>query len=70
MASTNVDQILKLCDEYTPSSPPQYFFDHNPETFAGFNIEILIIYHSGLQVLRCIGVVSSIFLTGPELVPR
>ena len=52
MASTNVDQILKLCDEYTPSSPPQYFFDHNPETFAGFNIEILIIYHSGLNNIR------------------
>ena len=39
MASSNVDQILKLCDEFTPSSPPQYFFDHNPETFAGFDID-------------------------------
>lgn len=51
MASTNVDQILKLCDEFTPSSPPEYFFDHNPETFAGFNIEIQIIYHCSQYLL-------------------
>ena len=75
MACTNVDQILRLCDEFTPSNPPQYFFDHNPETFAGFYIQIyIIIFKMEIQFyqgyLRCTGVASSIFLTAPEPVPR
>ena len=36
MTSKTIEQILTFCDEYTPCDPPEYFFDHNPETFPGW----------------------------------
>ena len=27
-------QLLSLCDEFTPSRPPVYFFDRNPDNFC------------------------------------
>ena len=41
--SNNVEEILELCDEYTPSDPPEYFFDRNPENFPS----VLEMYRSG-----------------------
>ena len=38
-----VDKILTLCDEFLPGSPPEYFFDYNPESFPG----ILEMYRTG-----------------------
>ena len=28
-SSEDLDEILQYCDEYTPSNPPQYFFDRS-----------------------------------------
>ena len=41
--SETIEEILTLCDEFVPGNPPEYFFDHNPETFPG----ILDMYRSG-----------------------
>ena len=35
MSLTNQQEILDLCHELTPSDPPEYYFDRNPEIFAG-----------------------------------
>lgn len=35
MSSNTTQQVLELCDEFSPSQPQQFFFDRNPETFAG-----------------------------------
>ena len=34
MSCTGVKEILKLCEEFIPGDPPEYFFDKNPENFA------------------------------------
>ena len=41
--ASSVEEILSFCDEFVPGDPPEYFFDHNPETFPG----ILDMYRSG-----------------------
>ena len=41
--SNNIEEILELCDEYTPGDPPEYFFDRNPENFPS----VLEMYRSG-----------------------
>ena len=41
--ASSVDEILTFCDEFVPGDPPEFFFDHNPETFPG----ILDMYRSG-----------------------
>ena len=41
--SSTMDDILSYCDEFVPGDPPEYFFDHNPETFPG----ILDMYRTG-----------------------
>ena len=33
MRAPNVAEILKHCEEFTPGSPPEYFFDRNPDRF-------------------------------------
>ena len=35
MSLTNQQEILNLCHEFTPSDPPEFYFDRNPEIFAG-----------------------------------
>ena len=43
MISSDLDEILTLCEEYTPSNPPEYFFDKNPTNFA----LVMEMYRSG-----------------------
>ena len=33
MSAPNVEEVLKLCDEFTPANPSEYFFDRNPDRF-------------------------------------
>ena len=33
MRADTVAEILRLCEEFTPGSPPEYFFDRNPDRF-------------------------------------
>ena len=35
MSLTNHQEILDLCHELTPRHPPEFYFDRNPEIFAG-----------------------------------
>ena len=41
--ASTVEEILNYCDEFVPGDTPEYYFDHNPETFPG----ILDMYRSG-----------------------
>ena len=41
--SSNIEEILSLCEEYVPGDPPEFFFDRNPESFAA----VLEMYRSG-----------------------
>ena len=43
LSSSNLDEILTLCEEYTPSNPPEFFFDKNPENFS----VVMELYRSG-----------------------
>ena len=43
LSSSNIDEILTLCEEYTPSNPPEFFFDKNPENFS----VVMELYRSG-----------------------
>ena len=43
ISSNSIEEILELCDEYTPGDPPEYFFDRNPENFPS----VLEMYRSG-----------------------
>ena len=43
MAASEVSAVLELCEEFTPGSRPEFFFDRSPETFGG----ILEMYRSG-----------------------
>ena len=43
MKVTSVEEILELCEEYTPGERPQYFFDRNPDNFPS----ILELYRTG-----------------------
>ena len=33
MRAGELEQVLELCEEYTPGNPPEYFFDRNPDNF-------------------------------------
>ena len=43
MRASTIKKILELCDEFTPTDPPEYFFDHNPDNFHS----ILNMYRTG-----------------------
>ena len=38
MSLTNQQEILNLCHEFTNSDPPEFYFDRNPEIFAGMTV--------------------------------
>ena len=42
-SSSNIEEILSLCEEFMPGNPPEYFFDRNPESFPA----VLEMYRSG-----------------------
>ena len=41
--SSNIEEILSLCEEFVPGNPPEFFFDRNPENFSA----VLEMYRSG-----------------------
>ena len=41
--SSNIDEILSLCEEFVPGHTPEFFFDRNPECFGA----VLEMYRSG-----------------------
>ena len=43
MNSVKLDEILSFCEEFTPGSIPEYFFDKNPENF----LSVLEMYRTG-----------------------
>ena len=45
MSLTDHQEILNLCHEFTPSDPPEFYFDRNPEIFAG-----LLVIHIHLVI--------------------
>ena len=51
MSLTNQQEILNLCHELTPSDPPEFYFDRNPEIFAGRIVILGLTSWSFLSVL-------------------
>ena len=41
--SSDIEEILSLCEEFVPGNPPEFFFDRNPENFSA----VLEMYRSG-----------------------
>ena len=49
--ATSVNQILKLCDEFIPGDPPEFFFDRNPQNFPA----ILDMFRTGVLHISAAG---------------
>ena len=55
MRANTVQDVLKHCEEFTPGSPPEYFFDRNPDRFPVilnmYRIQALHLSRSGCPLV-------------------